>query len=941
MEENEKSFSEKNTEIAAKWAKEWSKEKLYEPEMGSEKPKFLITFPFPYVNGAPHVGHAYSSFRTDVYARFKRLMGYNVLFPQGFHATGEPILGIVERINKNDQNQIATLKAYDATDDEIAKFAKDPGFIVSFFREKWIRDLKDVGFSIDWTRMFTTTKITPAFSKFVEWQYRKLHRMGYITQGTHPVIWCPHDESPTGDHDRLKGEGESPQEFKVLLFPVEGESYHFACATLRPETIFAVTNVWVSDFDYTIAEIDGKDWVIADSVIAKLKDQLHDVVVKRKISGEELSKKTALNPVTGKQIPVFTSPFVDTNNATGVVMSVPSHAPYDYMALKTLVDERNEKAKKALESAFNMIKVTDVPEGKLNAQHYVETHNITSISDEKELHKATSEVYKVEFHKGKYTIKELEGLDAEKAKDKAYEMALEKGLASNLYETTGLVVCRCTTTCHVKILENQWFLNYKDAEWKKKSKEHLDNMTIYPSEARQQFENTIDWLDMKACARKSGLGTPLPFDKSWIVETLSDSTIYNAYYTISNFVNNGSITADDLDDNVFEYIFSGGELKEHPKKDVINNMKASFEYWYPVNIRCSAKDLIQNHLTFFIMQHVALFDKKYWPKGIAVNGYVNVENEKMSKSKGNIIPFRNLIEEFGPDFVRLNIVTSSEGMDDANWASENVSGFTSRLNAIAQAVEEVITYESNNKITSDNNSVITVQTYNDKIFLSVIENSVKTAKENFEQLKFRTAAQNSFFNLTNALKDYVKGTVNYSVLRHFLEKFLVINSPFMPFASEELLHKLKSKRLSESFYPEYDETLIDSKYQDYQKLYDTLKSDVSSVLSLVERKGAKPLAVKIYPAPEWTFTMLKDNGKSLQELMQDEKIKSHSKDAVKLYGKLKGFEYGLSRSDEEGFINEALPVLNDLFGVEISISDENDDNFKQGIPSKPGIFVVI
>ena len=935
---DEKTFVEKNSEIARKWVKEWAKNKDFEPNMDSEKEKFMITFPFPYVNGAPHIGHAYSAMRADVYARYKRLKGFNVLYPQGFHATGEPILGIIERVKKGDENQIKTLKTYGATDEDIEKFTQDPKNIVMFFREKWIRDFKSAGFSIDWTRTFTTTEITPAFSKFVEWQYRKLHSMGYITQGTHPVIWCPHDESPTGDHDRLEGEGESPQEFKVLLFPVEGERYHFACATLRPETLYAVTNVWLADSEYVIAEVDGKEWIISESSIDKLKDQLHDVTVKSSIKSSALVKKTALNPITCDKIPVFESKFVNTDHATGVVMSVPSHAPFDYTALKALEEERNEKAKEALKHAHNMIRVPDVPKEMLNAQFYCEKHNVSGIDDKKNLEKATSETYKVEFHKGEYTIDILKGLDAEGAKDKAYQQALDKGLASNMYETTARVVCRCTTECRVKILENQWFLNYKDADWKIKTKEHLKEMTIYPEEARQQFENTVDWLEMKACARRSGLGTPLPFDKKWIVETLSDSTIYNAYYTISNFVNDGSITADELDDTAFDFIFSGKDLKEHAKLNVLEKMKASFEYWYPVNIRCSGKDLIQNHLTFFIMQHVALFDKKYWPRGIAVNGYVNVENEKMSKSKGNIIPFRNLLDEFGPDLVRLNMVSSAEGIDDANWASENVSGFTTRINAIADVASQVFEYETNNgKIDIES---VKPKTYNDRILLSITETEKKLSEEFFEQLKYRSAAQHSFFNMTNALKDYVKGTINYSVLKYFLYNFLTINAPMMAFSAEEIAEQLGFAKIEDSRWPKPRNDLIDEKYSDYQKLYDNLRSDIASVLQLVGRKNITPSVVKVYPAQKWTFTMLTNNGRALQELMQDEEIKEHGKEAVKLYKKLKGLNYSLTRDDEIGFISEISPVLSELYGIDIVLVKGDDDDLKQGMPSKPGLFVV-
>ena len=85
--------------IEKKWQKKWKSKRLFEANPRKGK-KFFITFPYPYVNGAPHIGAAFSAFRCDVCARFKRMQGFNVLYPQGFHATGEPILGAVERLKK-------------------------------------------------------------------------------------------------------------------------------------------------------------------------------------------------------------------------------------------------------------------------------------------------------------------------------------------------------------------------------------------------------------------------------------------------------------------------------------------------------------------------------------------------------------------------------------------------------------------------------------------------------------------------------------------------------------------------------------------------------------------------------------------------------------------------------------------------------------------------
>src|SRR3989338_1831294 len=131
--------------IEKKWQERWENAKLFEANVDATKKKFFVTFPYPYVNGAPHIGHSYSSMRTDAYARFKRMQGYNVLYPQGFHATGEPILGAVERLRKNDKAQIDNFKLSGATENEIETFRKGPEEVAKFWMERWIRDLNSAG----------------------------------------------------------------------------------------------------------------------------------------------------------------------------------------------------------------------------------------------------------------------------------------------------------------------------------------------------------------------------------------------------------------------------------------------------------------------------------------------------------------------------------------------------------------------------------------------------------------------------------------------------------------------------------------------------------------------------------------------------------------------------------------------------------------------------
>ena len=162
----------------------------------------------------------------------------------------------------------------------------DPEYLASYYTRVSREAVKDTGFSIDWRREFRT--VDPAFKKFIEWQYLRLRELGYVVQGTHPVVWCTHDESPTGDHDRMEGEGVSPEEFN--LHQVRGRGRRrgkkrwLVAGTLRPETIFGATNVWVHpEGKYAEAEVDGETWIVSQSAVRKLSEQQHDAKIDRRV----------------------------------------------------------------------------------------------------------------------------------------------------------------------------------------------------------------------------------------------------------------------------------------------------------------------------------------------------------------------------------------------------------------------------------------------------------------------------------------------------------------------------------------------------------------------------------------------------------------------------------------------------------------------------------
>ena len=229
--------------IEEKWRRIYDEKKLYEADADEKREKFFITVPVMYPDGRLHTGHLYTWTRADVFARFQRMNGKNVLFPQGFHMTGGPMVGLSLRLKNNEEKAIKIMKNQGATDNDIKKFAENPLELGLFFGRTYKSDFELAGISIDWRRNFILS-YTEQYSKFVEWQFRTLKKLGYITQGSHPVVWCPREDTSLGDHDRAEGEGEGPLEFTIIKFKIN--ELILPAATLRPETIYGVSNLWVN-----------------------------------------------------------------------------------------------------------------------------------------------------------------------------------------------------------------------------------------------------------------------------------------------------------------------------------------------------------------------------------------------------------------------------------------------------------------------------------------------------------------------------------------------------------------------------------------------------------------------------------------------------------------------------------------------------------------------
>ena len=856
--------------VEVKWLREWESRKTFESDPNPKKQSSLVTVPFPYMNGPLHIGHGFTYTRADVYARFKRMSGFNVLFPWAWHWTGQPIVAAAERLSKGDPAMTREFEEIDGIPkDQLQKFY-DPKYMAQYYTDSGREALKRLGLSVDWRREFHTTDLEPNFNKFVLWQYNKLREKGFVTRGTHPVIWCPRDQSPTGDHDRLSGEGVTWEEFTLVKFELVDDvgkemGIYLPTATFRPETIFGVTNLWLNPrSNYVEVQINEKDhWIVSLPASTKLRNQLRKIDVVKEFSGAELIGKKIVNPVGQKRfLIILPAEFVDPDNGSGVVYSVPAHAPTDYVALNDLKSDTSRlRGFNISESELKEIvpiPLISIPGmGEFPAIEEVEKLGITNQSDPR-LSIATEEIYRKEFHQGvlNKNCGPYQGKRVSEAKTEIIQFLKNNGLADSMYDLPEKVICRCMTECIVKILEDQWFLKYSDPDWKKLAHECVNIAEVFPESARQWFHDVIDWLKDWPCARRVGLGTPLPWSPGWIVETLSDSTIYMCFYTINATLKRLDVQPDSLTNDFFDYVFLGnGEdldvlsSKTKLSLQALRSMREEFLYWYPVRLRNSAKELIPNHLTFFIFQHVAFFPKNLWPTGLSANGMVAIEGTKMSKSKGNVVPLREALDEHGADTVRAGLIGGSEGMDDLDWRERYVKEVSSKVNGFPSFV--ISLSDESRKSGFDNFAQA------DFWLESQIQNHISKVISSIEGMKTKTAFQEAFYNYWITIRRYLNRTSEHpaELLEYASTTWVKLLSPFMPFTCEELNSVFGSKELvSTTEFPKVDTNRIHIAAELSEFLIDKLVQDVHNITKLLYEK---PKRLFVYLAPAWKYNLFR------------------------------------------------------------------------------------
>ncbi len=956
--------------IEKKWQERWQESKIFEANPDKKKKKIFITSPYPYASGPTHIGHGRSFVNGDIFARYYRAKGYNVLYPMAFHITGTPVLAISSSIERGDKILITRMKEYVSLHtieqkrvDEIVKSFVDPWKIVNYFSNTIKMDFKSIGMSLDWRREFTTgDKI---YNKFIEWQYFHLKEKEYIEKGEYPILYCPRDKNAVGEDDIASGDelDLNINEYICIKFPFKDG--FLVASTLRPETVYGITNIWINpDGNYIKANINGEIWYISEEATHLLENQNKKINILEKFEGNRIIGKKAKDVYGIKEIPILPGEFVDTATATGVVYSVPAHAPYDYIALIDLQKDTELIAKFNLDrretELIYPIQIIELKGFKdFPAKVYCERHNVNSQLDSEKLDLATSENYKNEFYNGFLNEKcgKYQGMKVSEAAKQVSEDLIQENKADKLYiPITKNLRCKCGEEVIVSILKDQWFLNFNAGDWKANALKCLKNMKIIPNKYRLNFENIFNWLEKRPCARKRGLGTNLPFNKEWIIESLSDSTIYMAFYTISYKIRNLELKLEQLTPEFFDFIFlNKGNMIELSKsidisEELLSELQEEFLYWYPVDHRHTAIMHISNHLSFYIFHHVAIFPENHWPKVISLIEPVNVEGQKMGKSKGNLIPLANIQKRYSADLFRFYISHGADFGVYMDFREKEIDIVKNHINKFYTFISEKINQSKYAGV-----SFKDINTKYSKVILSKIIRKFIVAQEALNEYNIRKYLQTSFYEIFNLMQEFYRDTNHLNdflvVFNLVYKDWLKILSLTMPHLCEELWEMSGNEGfISKVIWGDFNKQHIDKNLElEFEYITDVIE-DIFNIKKIMTSERSDE--IYLYTAPEWNYRVInlillkKDNFNEIMSELKKEKELLAQKELIPfIKGQLKNriWEKKIPQIVETKLIEDYRSYIEKRVNSKIIINSNFDpkNRANRAKPYKPALYINI
>ena len=659
-------------EIEKKWQSFWEKNHTFEVKNEGANPYYiLVEFPYPSGDGL-HVGHVRSYTAHDAMARMKRLQGYNVLFPMGFDAFGAPAEGYAIKTHTHPK--------------EITKKCID------HFRSQ----MKRLGFGFDWTREISTTD--PEYYKWTQWQFLQFYKHNMAYKDTIPVNWCPNckivlsNEDAAGGvcercgsaveqkeksqwmlkmseyaEDLLTGLKDTHFAEKVKLGQINwiGKSTgvevdinivgggKFSIFTTCIETIYGITFFVIAPDGKLIKElmprIENKDEVNAYIKETLKKSNMDRTELNKGKSGVELKGLKAINPVNGKEVPIFIGDFVLGSYGTGAVMAVPSHDQRDF--------------------------------------EYATVHNIPMIQviDGRE---TTSSAFEKQDYLGKgcklINSEEFTGLTVEEAKEKITNKLENMGIARrvNNYKMRDWIFSR----------QRFWgepipMINCPKCGWVPMKEEDLP--LLLPDVAEYEPTDTgesplakiTDWVNTTCPV----CGSPAKRETDTMPQWAGSSWYFLRFMDAHNNKEFASMEA----------------MKYWGKVN-----------WYNGGMEHTARHLLYARFWVQMLYNFGLVPNKEMIDVRVSHGMIlGANGEKMSKSKGNVINPDNVVNEVGADALRVYEMFIGDYQQDASWSTDSLKGckrflekvykLGAKLNEETTSANEMIIHKTIKKVTED------------------------------------------------------------------------------------------------------------------------------------------------------------------------------------------------------------------------------------------------
>ncbi|WP_035054100.1 leucine--tRNA ligase [Carnobacterium pleistocenium] len=739
------SFNHKT--IEKKWQNYWASNKTFRTTEDAKKENFYALDMFPYPSGQGlHVGHPEGYTATDIISRLKRAQGFNVLHPMGWDAFGLP----------------AEQYALDT--------GNDPAEFTAHNIETFRRQINSLGFSYDWEREINTTD--PDYYKWTQWIFIKLYEKGLAYEAEVAVNWCPalgtvlaneeviDGKSERGGHpvyrkpmkqwmlkitayaDRLLDDLELvdwPESIKDMqrnwigksiganvVFTVKNTDHKFTVFTTRPDTLFGAT------YSVLAPELELVKQITTPEQEAEVQAYIEKISLKSDLDRTDLNKnKTgvftgayAINPVNGKEIPIWIADYVLASYGTGAIMAVPAHDERDYEFAET----------------FDL-EILPVLEG--------------------------GDVTKAAFTEDGLHINSdfLNGLGKEEAIDKMNKWLEENevGKKETTYRLRDWLFAR----------QRYWGEPIPVIHW-----EDGTSTTLAESELPLILPKTDE-------IKPSGTGeSPLANITEWVnvVDPETGMKGHRDTNTMPQWAGSSWYFLRFIDPTNTEMIADPKKLKQ----------------WLPVDIYIGGAEHAVLHLLYARFWHKFLYNigvvptkepfQKLYNQGMILGG----NNEKMSKSKGNVVNPDDVVEKFGADTLRMYEMFMGPLDASIAWNENGLEGSRKFLDRVWRLI-----MDENGKVRDR------ITTFNDGSLDVVYHQTVKKVTEDFEQLRFNTAISQMMVFVNEAYKTKIL-PVNY------IKAFVQLLAPIAPHMGEELWSNLTKSGESISYvaWPAYDEKFL-------------------------------------------------------------------------------------------------------------------------------------